>query len=102
MLGGPFMSAYAASKHAVEALTSSLRVELRGWGIQVSIHICQGAEPCPVTHACDTVTGSTLMQRTSTTSAACLFHPLTRAPSRAFSQVVGANPAFSTVRPTVS
>ncbi len=34
---GPFMSPYAASKFALEALTDSLRRELRPWGMQVSI-----------------------------------------------------------------
>jgi len=33
----PYMGAYAASKHALEALTDALRVELRNWGIRVSI-----------------------------------------------------------------
>ena len=33
----PFLSPYAASKFALEAVTDSLRVELRPWGISVSI-----------------------------------------------------------------
>jgi NAD(P)-dependent dehydrogenase (short-subunit alcohol dehydrogenase family) len=33
----PFLGPYAASKHAMEALTDSLRVELAPWGIIVSI-----------------------------------------------------------------
>jgi NAD(P)-dependent dehydrogenase (short-subunit alcohol dehydrogenase family) len=33
----PYMGAYAASKHALEAVTDVLRVELRRWGIQVAI-----------------------------------------------------------------
>jgi NAD(P)-dependent dehydrogenase (short-subunit alcohol dehydrogenase family) len=33
----PFLGAYAASKHALEAITDSLRVELSPWGIDVSI-----------------------------------------------------------------
>ncbi len=33
----PMMGPYAASKHALEALADSLRVELRPWGIYVSI-----------------------------------------------------------------
>jgi len=33
----PYMGAYAASKHALEALTDVLRVELRKWGIHVAI-----------------------------------------------------------------
>lgn len=33
----PFLGPYAASKFALEALTDSLRVELRPWGIEVAI-----------------------------------------------------------------
>jgi NAD(P)-dependent dehydrogenase (short-subunit alcohol dehydrogenase family) len=33
----PFLGPYAASKHALEAVADSLRVELRPWGIGVSI-----------------------------------------------------------------
>ena len=33
----PFLGPYAASKHALEAIADSLRVELRPWGITVSI-----------------------------------------------------------------
>jgi NAD(P)-dependent dehydrogenase (short-subunit alcohol dehydrogenase family) len=33
----PFLGAYAASKHALEAFTDSLRVELRPFGIQVTV-----------------------------------------------------------------
>lgn len=33
--GAPMMSAYAASKHAAEAFSNSLRIELEGWGIKV-------------------------------------------------------------------
>ncbi len=33
----PFLGAYAASKHALEAIADSLRVELSPWGLQVSI-----------------------------------------------------------------
>lgn len=33
----PFIGPYSASKYALEALTDSLRVELRPWGIQVAI-----------------------------------------------------------------
>ena len=34
-LGAPCMSAYCASKHASEAFTTSLRMEMKGWGIRV-------------------------------------------------------------------
>ena len=33
----PFLGPYAASKHALEAVADSLRLELRPWGIRVSI-----------------------------------------------------------------
>lgn len=33
----PYFGPYAATKHALEAITDSLRMELRHWGIQVSI-----------------------------------------------------------------
>jgi NAD(P)-dependent dehydrogenase (short-subunit alcohol dehydrogenase family) len=33
----PFLGAYAASKHALEAVTDALRVELRPFGIEVAI-----------------------------------------------------------------
>jgi NAD(P)-dependent dehydrogenase (short-subunit alcohol dehydrogenase family) len=33
----PFLGAYAMSKFALEAMTDALRVELRPWGIRVSI-----------------------------------------------------------------
>jgi NAD(P)-dependent dehydrogenase (short-subunit alcohol dehydrogenase family) len=33
----PFLGPYAASKHALEALADALRVELRPWGVAVSI-----------------------------------------------------------------
>ncbi|HEX7049487.1 MAG TPA: SDR family oxidoreductase [Longimicrobiales bacterium] len=33
----PFVGAYAASKHAVEALTDALRIELLPWGMQVAV-----------------------------------------------------------------
>ena len=39
----PFIGPYAASKFALEALTDSLRVELRPWGIEVAI-----IEPGPI------------------------------------------------------
>jgi NAD(P)-dependent dehydrogenase (short-subunit alcohol dehydrogenase family) len=37
LISGPFSGAYSASKFALEALTDSLRLELRPWKIQVSI-----------------------------------------------------------------
>jgi len=36
-LAAPYVGAYAASKHALEALTDSLRIELRHFGIRVSL-----------------------------------------------------------------
>jgi NAD(P)-dependent dehydrogenase (short-subunit alcohol dehydrogenase family) len=33
----PYMAPYAASKHALEALNDALRLELRAWGIAVSV-----------------------------------------------------------------
>ncbi len=37
LISGPFTGAYSASKFALEALTDSLRLELRPWNIHVSI-----------------------------------------------------------------
>lgn len=42
-IAAPFVAPYAASKHALEAISDSLRVELRPWKIQVSL-----VEPGPV------------------------------------------------------
>ena len=43
----PMMGPYAASKHALEALTDALRLELKPWGIHVSI-IEPGAIATPI------------------------------------------------------
>jgi len=37
LVAAPFLGPYAASKHALEAITDALRVELAPWGIGVSI-----------------------------------------------------------------
>lgn len=37
LVGAPYLGPYAASKHALEALSDALRVELRAWGIAVSV-----------------------------------------------------------------
>jgi NAD(P)-dependent dehydrogenase (short-subunit alcohol dehydrogenase family) len=46
-IAAPYLAAYAASKHALEAMTDALRVELRTWGIQVSM-IEPGATTTPI------------------------------------------------------
>jgi NAD(P)-dependent dehydrogenase (short-subunit alcohol dehydrogenase family) len=43
----PYMAPYSASKHALEAINNALRVELRAWGIKVSI-IEPGATATPI------------------------------------------------------
>ncbi|MEZ5293545.1 MAG: SDR family NAD(P)-dependent oxidoreductase [Vicinamibacterales bacterium] len=43
----PFMGAYSASKHALEALADALRVELLPWGVQVAI-VEAGAVDTPI------------------------------------------------------
>ena len=43
----PFMGSYSASKHAVEALTDALRVEVHPWGIDVAI-VNAGAIDTPI------------------------------------------------------
>jgi NAD(P)-dependent dehydrogenase (short-subunit alcohol dehydrogenase family) len=42
-LASPYLGPYAASKFAMEAITDALRIELRTWGIRVSI-----VEPGPI------------------------------------------------------
>jgi NAD(P)-dependent dehydrogenase (short-subunit alcohol dehydrogenase family) len=43
----PFMAPYAASKHALEAITDALRLELQPWGIRVAL-IAPGAIATPI------------------------------------------------------
>ena len=43
----PFVGAYHASKHAVEALTDSMRVELQPWNIEV-VSVMPGAVKTPI------------------------------------------------------
>jgi NAD(P)-dependent dehydrogenase (short-subunit alcohol dehydrogenase family) len=43
----PYLAAYSASKHALEAINNALRSELRAWGIRVSI-IEPGATATPI------------------------------------------------------
>jgi NAD(P)-dependent dehydrogenase (short-subunit alcohol dehydrogenase family) len=43
----PYMAPYSASKHALEAINNALRLELRAWGIHVSI-IEPGATATPI------------------------------------------------------
>ncbi|MFW6079639.1 MAG: SDR family oxidoreductase [Gemmatimonadota bacterium] len=43
----PLVGAYAASKHALEAMTDALRMELRHWGVQVAI-VEPGAVRTPI------------------------------------------------------
>jgi NAD(P)-dependent dehydrogenase (short-subunit alcohol dehydrogenase family) len=43
----PFLGLYAATKHAVEAITDSMRQELRPWGIHVSV-VEPGAIATPI------------------------------------------------------
>jgi NAD(P)-dependent dehydrogenase (short-subunit alcohol dehydrogenase family) len=42
-VAAPYLGAYSSSKHAMEAITDVLRVELRRWGIRVSM-----VEPGPI------------------------------------------------------
>lgn len=46
-IAAPYMAPYAASKHALEALSDALRLELRAWGIRVSV-IEPGATSTPI------------------------------------------------------
>jgi NAD(P)-dependent dehydrogenase (short-subunit alcohol dehydrogenase family) len=52
----PLLGPYSASKHALEALTDALRMELQPWGIQVSI-IEPGAIATPIWEKSDKVAG---------------------------------------------
>ena len=46
-IASPYLAPYAASKHALEALNDALRLELRAWGIRVSV-IEPGATTTPI------------------------------------------------------
>lgn len=57
----PFLAPYAASKHALEAITDSLRVELRPWGIPVSI-VDPGNVATPIWGKSIAATASTMQE----------------------------------------
>jgi len=57
-MGAPFLAPYAASKHAIEGLTKSLRRELNVFGIQVIV-IGPGAVATPIWDKSDEVDVST-------------------------------------------
>jgi NAD(P)-dependent dehydrogenase (short-subunit alcohol dehydrogenase family) len=46
-IASPYLSPYAASKHALEAISNAMRVEVRAWGIRV-ILIEPGATDTPI------------------------------------------------------
>ena len=46
-IASPYLAPYAASKHALEALSDAMRLELRAWGIRVSV-IEPGATTTPI------------------------------------------------------
>ena len=46
-IASPYLAPYAASKHALEAMNNAMRVELRAWGIRVSV-IEPGATTTPI------------------------------------------------------
>ncbi|MGO9112223.1 MAG: SDR family oxidoreductase [Thermoguttaceae bacterium] len=46
-IASPYLAPYAASKHALEAVNNAMRLELRAWGIRVSV-IEPGATTTPI------------------------------------------------------
>src|SRR5208283_2909388 len=46
-IAAPFLAPYAASKHALEAVSNAMRLELRAWGIRVLL-IEPGATTTPI------------------------------------------------------
>ena len=75
----PLMSPYCASKHAVEAITDALRLELEPWGIHVSV-IEPGVVATPIWEK-----GTAQMEERLATmprEALVLYDPLIRAMSR--------------------
>ncbi len=46
-IASPYLGSYSASKHALDAISNALRVELRTWGIRVST-ILPGATATPI------------------------------------------------------
>lgn len=72
----PLLSPYCASKHAVEAVTDALRMELTPWGIEVSV-VEPGVVDTPIWEK-----GSAQMQErleAMSPEALRLYHPLIRA-----------------------
>jgi NAD(P)-dependent dehydrogenase (short-subunit alcohol dehydrogenase family) len=64
----PLLGAYSISKHALEALTDGLRLELSPWRIRVSL-IAMGAVQTPMTTAMDALIQNNYDQQTPTDQA---------------------------------
>ena len=82
----PLLGPYAASKFALEAITDTLRLELRRWAIPVSI-IEPGTIATPIWDK-STALADEIMQDLSKPAQA-LYHPLVLAVKRALSKAAG-------------
>jgi NAD(P)-dependent dehydrogenase (short-subunit alcohol dehydrogenase family) len=98
-LSPPYLGPYSASKFALEALTDALRIELRTWGIGVSL-----VEPGPIATPIweKSATAADQLQSTLPAEAVTLYEPDLAAMRKAIDKIVrNAAPVHSVVQAVV-
>jgi NAD(P)-dependent dehydrogenase (short-subunit alcohol dehydrogenase family) len=82
-MGTPFAGPYAASKHALEAITDALRIELRPWKMHVSI-VEPGSIKTPIWDKADAT--SERMERELSPEGHRLYDPAVKTMRRSFAE----------------